>query len=675
MAIIQNVMMKIFRIFLNSLFLSVFSLHAGGQCLELVWSEEFDYTGLPDPDIWSFETGAGGWGNNELQYYKAADSSNAWVENGTLVIKAKEESVQGSSYTSTRIVTRDLYEFRYGRIEARIRLPFGQGIWPAFWLLGANHSEVGWPGCGEIDVMEMIGGPGNENTVHGTAHWDNNGSHAQYGGNITLPSGIFADDFHLFSVEWNASSIKWFMDGILYHTLNTAPSSLDEFRNPFYIILNIAVGGDWPQYPDETTVFPQRMEVDYIRVYQADNPPAIQGDSVVVKKKPALTYRLPFSEDWQYRWSVPVDADIVDGEGTEEITVNWGCEDGEVTCALTGTCGTYQLSLPVVVDARIHGPVFFEEGAGNLLFYVNEMPGTSFEWSVPGDATILQGQGTDSIRVNWGSAFLPLSVVTTGSCGTDTTIHRVYRTGQYPYPDPAIPHPIPGIINATEYDYGGEGIAYHDLTPINEGPGPRQEEAVDTEYRDDGHPTVGWIEPGEWLEYSIQVDSSGDYDLTLRASSEISGEGSFTISVNGEQRLGPISVRRTGSWDTFISIRPGVIALHETDTLIRLDIATGDFNLGRLEFEPHVPTFAGKVISGGPITIYPNPAREQIHIAHADQGFVYEILGLDGTLRLRGASAATVQIVRLDKLNAGSYVLILRPPGGNVATAHFIRLP
>jgi beta-glucanase (GH16 family) len=255
----------IIKVIFTGIWLAV-HLVSPAQNYELVWSDEFDYSVLPDPGKWTFETGPA-WTNNELQYYTNR-LENAEVRDSILVITARKESYGGRDYTSARIVTyNDGLWWRYGKIEARIKLPYGQGIWPAFWMLGRNFSSVGWPECGEIDIMEMIGGEGRENTVHGTAHWDNNGSHASYGNSVTLSSGTFADDFHLFSIEWNAEKILWKMDGEQFHVIDITPAGLSEFQGEFFIILNLAVGGNWPGSPDATTVFPQELQVDYVRVY------------------------------------------------------------------------------------------------------------------------------------------------------------------------------------------------------------------------------------------------------------------------------------------------------------------------------------------------------------------------------------------------------------------------
>jgi beta-glucanase (GH16 family) len=234
----------------------------------LDWSDEFDGTTL-DAGKWSEQTGAGGWGNNELENYTNR-SDNVRLENGMLVIEARHESYQGSAYTSGRITTAGLQERTYGRYEARIKLPAGQGMWPAFWMLGNNIGTVGWPACGEIDIMENIGKT--PATVYGTLHGPGysgaNGLQNKY----TLASGNFYDAFHIYAVEWEPGEIRWYLDGTLYHRATPAlVSGTWVFDHPFSVILNLAVGGDWPGNPDATTVFPQQMLVDYVRVYRKAN--------------------------------------------------------------------------------------------------------------------------------------------------------------------------------------------------------------------------------------------------------------------------------------------------------------------------------------------------------------------------------------------------------------------
>lgn len=234
--------------------------------LTLTWEEQFTGDAL-NRNNWTFETGTGvnGWGNNELQYYREENTS---LVDGHLVITAKEESFSGSNYTSSRLVTMNKRNFRYGRIDVRAALPKGQGIWPAIWMLGTNFPSVGWPASGEIDIMEMVGGNGRENTVHGTVHWQNQGQHAEFGGSKTRSSGTYSDEFHVYSIIWTENRIRWLINDEEYHAIDTSPAELDEFRSPFFFIVNLAVGGNWPGSPNNSTSFPQHLILDYIRVFQ-----------------------------------------------------------------------------------------------------------------------------------------------------------------------------------------------------------------------------------------------------------------------------------------------------------------------------------------------------------------------------------------------------------------------
>ncbi|AVK46915.1 glycoside hydrolase [Clostridium sp. MF28] len=236
----------------------------------LAWSDEFNGTSI-NTSNWKYETGGDGWGNNELEYYTNR-SENARIENGNLVIEARKENYNGMNYTSARLKSQGLKNWTYGKVEARMKLPAGQGIWPAFWMLGENISQVSWPKCGEIDIMEHIN---NESAIHGTIHWDSTGNntHAQYG---AASPNIDVTQYHVYSIEWDASSIKWFVDGTQYLEANIANNinGTEEFHKPFFILFNLAVGGNWPGNPDGSTPFPAKMYVDYVRVYQhGDNNP------------------------------------------------------------------------------------------------------------------------------------------------------------------------------------------------------------------------------------------------------------------------------------------------------------------------------------------------------------------------------------------------------------------
>lgn len=235
--------------------------------LDLIWNDEFDGNVLNE-SAWNYEIGTGnsGWGNNELQYYRKENTS---VGNGVLTITARRESFSGNNYTSSRLTTQGKFDFAFGRIDIRAKMPEGQGIWPALWMLGANFNTVGWPACGEIDIMEMIGGgSGRDDTTHGTLHWDNNGSRASFGGSTTLSEGILNDQFRVYSIIWDNSKIQWYLDDQLFHTADISPTDLSEFQEKFFFIFNVAVGGNWPGSPDLSTSFPQTMLVDYVRVFQ-----------------------------------------------------------------------------------------------------------------------------------------------------------------------------------------------------------------------------------------------------------------------------------------------------------------------------------------------------------------------------------------------------------------------
>lgn len=235
--------------------------------LNLKWSDEFNGQIL-DNASWNYETGGGGWGNNELEYYTNSSKNSFITKGGYLVIEARKEVVGTNNYTSARVQTKGKQEFKYGRMDIRARLPKGKGVWPAIWMLGSNISTVPWPASGEIDIMELLGHEPNK--VYGTMHWGNVGSGSTHiGGNYTLPMEDFSQKFHVFTLIWDANKIEWYVDDQKYFTGNKSVVTGNyPFDLPFFFILNLAVGGDWPGIPDANTVFPQRMIVDYIRVFQ-----------------------------------------------------------------------------------------------------------------------------------------------------------------------------------------------------------------------------------------------------------------------------------------------------------------------------------------------------------------------------------------------------------------------
>lgn len=231
--------------------------------MQLVWSDEFSDNQL-NSQWWNYEKGASGWGNNELENYTDS-KDNVFLENGSLIIKAIKAD-GANTYTSGRITTKGKKEFTYGRIDIRAKLPKGKGIWPALWMLGANIDQVSWPSCGEIDIMEFLGH--NLSTVYGTVHY-NVGGHQSKGSKYILPANdSFCDKYHIYTIIWQADYMEWYVDYHKYFQVKAGDISFSAFQLKQFFIFNVAVGGSWPGNPDDTTIFPQSMTVDYIRVFQ-----------------------------------------------------------------------------------------------------------------------------------------------------------------------------------------------------------------------------------------------------------------------------------------------------------------------------------------------------------------------------------------------------------------------
>lgn len=249
------------NLFNTSLLFFLFSININAQKYKLIWSDEFNGSGLPDSSKWGYELG--NIRNNELQYY-TKNTNNVKQNNGNLEITVLKEAIGGKQYSSASIITRNKAAWTYGKIEGRFKMPKGQGLWPAFWMLGTNISQIGWPKCGEIDIFEHIN---NEPIIHGTAHWAGaNELHAQDGSKYTVD----VTQWHTYSITWDADYIKWFVDNVQFKQFKITDNynSTEEFHLPQYLMINFAIGGDWPGSPDEATVLPATVYCDYIRVYK-----------------------------------------------------------------------------------------------------------------------------------------------------------------------------------------------------------------------------------------------------------------------------------------------------------------------------------------------------------------------------------------------------------------------
>ncbi|MDX2432029.1 MAG: carbohydrate binding domain-containing protein [Bacteroides sp.] len=329
------------------------------QNLQLVWADEFE-AGTIDPSIWQYEFGPS---NDNVQFYTNR-TDNASVVDGKLRIMALKESYQGYEYTSAHIRTELAQSWRYGRMEASIKLPGTPGFVPAFWMLPLDDLYGWWPYSGEIDIMEH---PTNEiSKIYGTVHTE---TYNLFAG--PLPPGSSTIDvpdaegaFHLYAIEWTPEKIDFFVDDQKYFSFenDNGSSATWPFNQPFYIILNLAVGGGWVGTPNESTVFPAIMEVEYVRVYQDLNEVEIQGSEFVTYNTSDVTYSLGEIEGTSYQWKVPGDAEITSGQGSSQITINWGLFGGNVEAEMTTGMGTYIKTLPVRVSPNLLKNMGFEKG-------------------------------------------------------------------------------------------------------------------------------------------------------------------------------------------------------------------------------------------------------------------------------------------------------------------------
>ena len=298
----------------------------------LVWSDEFDVPGLPNAAKWTCEEGGHGWGNNELQYYTMNRSQNARVENGVLIIEALKETYSGRDYTSARLVSTAKGDWLYGRFEIRAKLPGGRGTWPAIWMLPTDWAYGNWPASGEIDIMEHVGY--DPTRIFGTAHTQayNGKIGTQKGSSVT--GSDWESTFHVYAVQWMADRIEFIVDDQIYFTFNNEGSwEKWPFDKRFHFVLNLAVGGTWGGAQGvDPSIFPRRMEIDYVRVYQSANL-KIAGPAFLEPGQSAKYSATKFTNA-TYEWHVPADAVITAGEGTSDITVKWGIYEGDVACSV-----------------------------------------------------------------------------------------------------------------------------------------------------------------------------------------------------------------------------------------------------------------------------------------------------------------------------------------------------
>jgi len=516
---------------------------------ELVWSDEFDYTGIPNPDLWSYDVGGNGWGNQEEQYYTDARSENARVDGDHLIIEARKESWVGRNYTSARLVSKGKGDWTYGRIEVRAQVPKARGTWPAIWMLPTNsfYGNRGWPDTGEIDIMEHLGHtPGR---IHATIHTDafNHLQNTQRGGFIEVADAT--DALHVYAVEWTPTRMKFSVDGNsnTFWTYNKGVGNWTAwpFDTHFHLILNVAIGGTWGgQQGIDPNLSSEKMLIDYVRVYQYVGVPSI-------------TYEFPTNIQ-------------VGGNAT-----------------FTGTSSD--------PDGRVQRVEFYQ-GDGLVDRIVRGVE----QWTVTVDNL---SEGCYNVRAK---------VIDDGGWTFDSPVtpFNVGATcGQAPYL--MSPHPIERRIEAEYFDLGGPRVAYRDLSSTNDGNGIRLDEGVDIYPTTDGtgyH--IGNTSRREWVNYTVHVDRAGIYDVQVRMASQARSV-SFSLEFDGVDKTGLIE--HPTPTNTFRTARINLddgIQLDEGTQVMKLTIGGGVPSINWFQFRLRSPTNREETPDTGETALmgnYPNP--------------------------------------------------------------------
>ncbi len=529
--------------------------------MSLVWSDEFDGSSL-NPSNWTIDIGDGcpdlcGWGNNELEYYRA---ENVDVSDGYLTLTAREEYYGGRYFTSGKILTRDKQSFLYGRIEMRAKIPTGGGMWPAFWMMPQDSVYGGWASSGEIDIMESAN---DTDWIGGTIHYGGSWPDNTHSGGTYSPGGVnFADDFHIYAIEWEPEEIRWYVDGVHYYTRSYTQWYSDgapgnpyaPFDQEFFIILNAAVGGDYTgcTYPGCISAdFPQEYVIDYVRVYQETG-----NVSPVVE----ITY--------------PTEGDNPPA--------------GDITFEATASDA----------DGNVTAVEFYDDST-----YLGEDTTSpyTFTWTAVQD-------GCYSITAK--------AIDDGGGFGTDVSDITVGSgCGQAPYH--GTPTALPGLVEAEDFDIGGEGVAYHDLDSGNDGNQYRTSEDVDIENCSDtgGGYNLGWVREGEWTEYTIDVQVPGEYAIDVRVASLSSG-GAFRLEFNGEDKTGDVIVPVTGGWQSWTSVS-ATATLSAGTQLMRFVPTVEGFNINSFDFQTETGVEDGA--QGKPVLYpcYPNPFNPVTTVSYA----------------------------------------------------------
>ena len=604
------------------------ALPASAQKYRLVWAEEFN-AGSLDRSAWTLWEGTAY--NNESQYYTPRDT-NVYVADGKLHIRALKEQYRNQPYTSARLKSENHGDWKFGRVEARIKLPYGQGIWPAFWMMPTDDTYGGWPHSGEIDIMEMVGHE--PDVVHGTVHYSRVGSHQSMGSEYRLQEGIFNDDFHVFAIEWRQDAISWFVDDSLYYRIERRDLNANPypFNERFYVILNLAVGGNWPGYPDHTTTFPQILEVDWVRVYQDMN------------QAPTGSLQLQTDQDTlQPGVEVEVQIDATDEDGTVE-------------------------RLSLLLDGQVRDTL---NPAG--------APPYIFSWTPTIEGCFeLGAELTDNDLAV--TRIQPRQIMVGHGCRQSSYFNPLRE--------------LPATLPAYAFDRGGQGVAYNDADPYrNRGASgakaARPYSGVDVRYHStlDTH-LVDWVEPGEWLEYTFYNPATDTFTVTATVLPR-DHRNRLELELNQSRLTSFYRFPAPAPGDSLVTMASAPIPIERGIYTLRLRPGGGSMGIAGLEFQDHQTqtsigeaegTAANLPLQAAVIRSYPNPFNYSttIQLQLARSGPVtlglYTMQGkLLQTLH-QGLLSRGSHSIRLDGsfLSSGMYLLKATTPGHRVT--HFISL-
>lgn len=580
---------SIFLIFIATFCFAVVTSYS--QTYELIWSDEFNDSISSD---WDYEIGGHGWGNGELQYY--TDGLNSFVENGNLVIQARHESYGGNEYTSSRMITYPSQTWQYGRIEARIKLPAFMGSWPAFWMLGNSIKEgTPWPGCGEIDILEHIN---TESVIVGTMHWEKWGLHVSSGNNT--PCDV--TNYHEYAIEWDETGIRWFLDGNQYHTANIEGGINDkeEFHEPFFIILNLAIGGQWPGYTIDDNAFPANMYVDYVRVYKKTEPYYPLNQTIE-------------AEDY-YEMS---------GIQTES------CSDGGLNVGWidAGDFMNYHVDVPesgtYTINYRVAslnggGSLQLESVGGGTVYGTLDVPGTGGwqNWTTVSHIVNLNaGQQDIAIRANSGGWNINWWDGELGSGGGGSI----------------------GIVEAEDYT---------------------QMSGIQTEPCSEGGENVGWIDPNDWMIFNASAPESGTYTIYYRVASPNDGGELQLEKAGGSTVYGTVDIPNTGGWQNWTTVSHTVNL--DAGAQLAIKANTGGWNINWWSDVSNKSAVIEGLISEeiseesvSDITISPNPVVDVLTINGVEDDQPVEVYNLVGVKVIE----ETGNQIDVSSLSNGIYVL------------------